>query len=262
MRPYLTHGLCAALIALVAACTGLETGNGGDEPGPGPDPAPSETAIQIALTGAEPGVYSGEDQDGRPLLISEAAAWLGRLSLTLPPGEHCKDLPNPGQAKQLGEVQSCSGRTVRVEGPWRIDLVTGETEPPLSEIQLRPGTYESLELELRPAGDATTDALSEHALIASGRLDTDAGFELGVEFEGAIVFEGVIEIHGDRDTSVLAGFDVTAWFSGLPLTRCALDGDLQQSGDRVVLDQGQGDCAASQTSLRDAIAGSAFLAAP
>lgn len=235
---------------LATACTGLETGNGGTDDG--------EVSVKLGLVAADPGVFAGEDADGRAFVVTTAEAYIQSIELMLPPGEHCDDLSNPGQAAELGQAQSCTGRTVRVDGPWTVDLTTGAADPPMSNVRVRPGVYESIEIHMAPS-----DPVDGQSLVASGRFDDGTGvdkpFRLEASFNDKTRFAGEFTVEPGTTVEALAGLDVTGWFADLPISQCAADGDLDLDGDTVVLEQGKKSCAGIKKTLRDAIEASAFL---
>ncbi|MGM0409099.1 MAG: hypothetical protein ACQERU_14050 [Bacteroidota bacterium] len=97
-----------------------------------------------------------------------------------------------------------------------VDFATGETNPDLSFVRLRQGTYTEMELEIelwdqtdQPAIVLTGSWEDEGGTLHPVRLEFDSGQSFSVEIEGDFVV--------DENTSMVAEvtLDPGIWFSGV-----------------------------------------------
>ena len=103
-----------------------------------------------------------------------------------------------------------------VENYITVDFATGETNPDLSFIRLRQGTYTEMELEIelwdqteQPAIVLAGSWTDENGTIHPVRFEFDSGQSFSVEIEGNFVV--------NENTSMVAEvtFDPGIWFSGV-----------------------------------------------
>jgi len=236
-RVWLSLSILAALVSAGVGCAGSETGNSAQPREKHP------VSIEMRLTASGPGLTS-TDQGGTVFTLASAFAAVERIDLVLPAGVECEGLP--------GEVQAYSAACdtddhVRIEGPWVVDLVSGEFEPALAGIDVLDGVFDRIDMKLSPGAAGTGgiergDALDGATLDVSGTAELGGSaarlFGLTLAFNVKSRFEdgNAIAIGEDADTVELS-FDVSDWFATLDLGDCiaadevpTIDGVLRLEG--------------------------------
>ena len=248
-------GMLAFAAASLAGCASSETGN---------SQRPTVT-VQLALVGGDAtqdGALEFKDADGLPLTVTSARAVVTALDFRLPDALVCgpDGQTSGGYACEVGE-----GR-IKVEGPWFVDLISGEWDPPLETISLPDGTYERVEVEFDDAHDGLvpdTDPLVGNSLVAEGTLPlsgTPQGFQLRVDFSEEARFEGQFVLGpGAMEQPISLALDASTWFSGLPITQCAEDDEFLLEGGTLVLSEGGGACSDLEGQVKEAIRGGGSL---
>ena len=223
-------GLVASLGTVSMGCAGSETGNGARPRGKLP------VSIEMRLLG--PGaLLTMVDRGGTAFTIDSAVASVDRIEFMLPAGEQCEGLP--------GEVQSysaaCGGESdrVRIDGPWVVDLVSGEFEPALEGIDVLDGVFDRIEMKLS-AGEAGAggvvagDALDGATLDVGGTValtgsDTRPfGLTLSMTVQSRFQDGGAVTIGPDADRVQLS-LDIGNWLSTLDLGACIGQGEVPSS---------------------------------
>ena len=252
------------LLALLTlpACAGLETGNGSAPP-----------TLVAALTTApdQPPV----DRAGTVFTLATARANIERIDLELPIGTTCVgiaglvDGSGGGDGAAHSNVCGGGGTSIRLNGPWVVDLLTGAATPAMPPIHVPAGTYRRVDVRFDKADPkdgvvAAGDTLADNTLVATGTAPLGGSsqpFRLALAFTEDARFESAsgITIVNDQAASVLLELDASAWFAALPLGQCASDGDLPVEGGVLVLGDGHGACSDIENVIKDAIKASGEL---
>lgn len=209
-----------SLSATLGACAGLDTGNG--EVG--------DVELALSLDGS-----TSLDSGGASFTFTQVRANVRHIDLYLP-----------------------SGDKRRVEGPWSVDLVTGQATPPFPRVEDVPiGGYRRVDIRFAPGDDDVT-------LAAIGTVPFQSQptpFTLALSFDEDARFEGSpIVLDAGGLASLVARLDPSEWFANLPLSECAADGDLPIDAGTIVITDHQGACSDIEGDIKDAIKASGALA--
>jgi len=259
--------MCRALSSLsftaaiaLGACSGLETGNGRDAP-----------ILVAALTTSD---VDPVDRDGKSFALETVRAGVERIEIHLPDGVGCAGLPglvdgSTGDSEPHTSVCAGGDDTIRLNGPWVVDLSSGAATPAIPAVSVPAGSYRRIDVRFAPVdprdgavGD--DDPLADETLVATGTASLDDGvqpFRLALAFHEDARFdadEGV-SLALDQTTDVLLELDPSAWFATIPLAECAEDGDLEVVDGVLVLSDGGGSCSAVEGAIKDAIKASGEL---
>jgi hypothetical protein len=242
--------LTAAAVWALGSCASSETGNGQNPENP-------TVTVQLALTAAEStadGSLLLRDADGSAFTVTDARAVIASIKFHLPDGLECID----GGA-------DCDV-TIELDGPWLVDLLTGDWTPPLTELQLPPGSYDRVELRFddKHVGLVpTTDPLHEASLVTEGVLNvggTDRTYQLRLDFNEKARFDGAATVGPDAMGKIVnLTLDATNWFADAPIVKCAEDGDFSEDGSTLQLGEGGGGCSDVEDQVKEAIKNSGEL---
>jgi len=207
-----------------------------------------------------PGVVASES-GGDELHVNAALAFVRHIEFDLPSSVECDDRGDAGS--------HCSEDKLRVDGPWIVDLMTGNATPSMDDIQIPAGTYERVDVRFDDADPSHTanlnipPTLRGNTLHASGSYIGDAAdtFDLQLHFNEDARFEanGGIELTSDGTQAVLLRLDVRRWFRDIDVSRCASDGKLEVENGNLHLDDQGGDCSDVENDLKDSIKNSGRL---
>lgn len=188
-----------AALAALPGCAGTETGNAADDGVP--------VIISLAFeTRALP------DADDRVFSVERAVGNVRRIDLDLPAGLSCAD----AAPAVVGGV--CAEGRIRFEGPWTVNLLTGELDPP-SELRVPAGRYERIDVRFVPDDD------SDVSLTVEGQAPGGGRFRLLGDFSEDARFEGDAAVVADAGpVSVRLVMPVDEWFADAPLAQCIASG--------------------------------------
>lgn len=195
-------------LGLLSACAGSETGNAQLERPEQP------VSIALAFAGAEPGGPSSTSADGLVITAEAGTAWVDSLELGLASGEVCSD--DLALAEELGAFfhpRCDDGDTLVIEGPWVVDLVTGQFEPPLEGISLPEVALAEVRVKLKGRDESP-------ALEVLGSVG-DREFELSVKGSVPAKFSDEAPVLVDDGLGRLIldlGFE--SWFGELEVVPC------------------------------------------
>lgn len=220
------QGACAALCAAGvvgggAGCAGSETGNGGAA-----NRQKRPVSVEMRLE-TPTDRLSSPDRDGFEVAIESALFNVERIDFVLPSGEDCSGLP-PLASAYAARCDEGGGR-VRIDGPWVVDLVTGELSPPLEGIEVLDGVFDRVEMRLAPGeaglgGVGDGEVLDGASLDVTGTIETLRGvapFGLTLALNAVGRFGGGAAVVIDEASDVvMLSLEVTGWFSSLRLGAC------------------------------------------
>ncbi|RMF12544.1 MAG: hypothetical protein D6761_12565 [Candidatus Dadabacteria bacterium] len=129
------------------------------------------------------------------------------------------------------------------EGPFRLNLLTGQSVPPLSNLVLPPGAYSRVDVEIDGVEDDVDDPMAGYSLLAGGQSTIDGitrpvdiALEIGeeIKFEGASGFQ--VGVTGGAD--IVVAISATDWFAGVgtQLAACVADELALAATETIVLD--------------------------
>jgi hypothetical protein len=190
--------------------------------------------------------------------LVEAQLHLRDIELDLPDGAKCGDVPETEGTR----CDEDSDKIV-IDGPFVIDLVTGQTTPDLSAIEVPAGVYKRIDFRVED-GDpdegvvAAGSALDDRSFAGSFTFDdqgTPLTLRLSLRFNEDIRLEDPAGIDASGSAqALLAKFDISAWFAGLDISGCLADGELTNENGEVLVDDdvlsGSGDCSDIENTLK------------
>ena len=141
---------------------------------------------------------------------------------------------------------------ISIDGPFVINLMTGESTPAIGEFTIQSGLYKRIDVRLddSKATDGlvdSSDVLFENTLVVAGNFDYDnvlgRSFSIILKFNEDVRFEepGGILIDENALNDVVLNLLVDEWLQGIDITTCLEDGDLILDGDgNLLIDDGAG----------------------
>lgn len=247
--------LAAGSVGLGLGCAGSETGNGGSA-----NRVKRPVSVEMRLE-APSDVLSSPDRDGFDVVIESARVHVERLDFVLPSGEDCHGLPTvaTAYAASCGEDED----RVQIDGPWTVDLVTGELSPTLEGIEVLDGVFERIEMRLRP-GEAGVGAVEEGDVLDGASIDVagtvatprgSAPYGLTLDLNAVGRFGGGAALLIDESSGVvMLSFDVSEWFADLRLGACIEAGFVPSEGGLLRLERADRHaCGDVERALRQAI---------
>ncbi|HRE87919.1 MAG TPA: hypothetical protein PK095_02160 [Myxococcota bacterium] len=169
-------------------------------------------ALAFAAAGSD-GLVS-ISADGWEFTAEEGTAWVDSLELGLAPGEVCSD--DPVLAESLGAFfhpRCQGGRTLRIEGPWVVDLLTGRFDPALEGLSLPEVALAEVSVKLKAPGPRP--ALEVLGLVG------EREFELALKGAIPAKFSGGEPVLIDESLGRLVlDLDFEGWFGELEVEGC------------------------------------------
>jgi hypothetical protein len=244
---------------MTLGCAGSETGNGERS-----EREKRPVSVEMRLEGPEgpEDEIATRDRGGVEFVIESAVASVERIDFIMPAHETCAGLPLVAEpyAASCGAARD----RVRLDGPWTVDLLSGEFEPVLEGIEVLEGAFASIEARLWPgdagvAGVVAGSALDGAALDVSGHValgGRERPFGLTLDIQGSGRFMGVEAVTiGPESDAVELTFEVLDWFSTLDLGSCIEAGMVPTEGGVLRLEQADRRvCGDIERALRQALA--------
>lgn len=239
----------ALVLPLAGGCAGTETGNAADD-------RLEVVSVRFGLVSAAPDEAPRSlDAEGVPFTIDAARAYIRRIDFDLPTGVTCADL--------AGRIRGgrCEGTELRFEGPWVVDLISGEAVPSMAGLALPAGRYRRVDVRLDKADDDEVprgDPLADNTLVVEGRFPLngqETAFSARLRFSEDARFEqaGGVQVGAGGPGAFLLALDPSAWFAGAPLAACAAEDDLEIEDGTLIIADGDGACDDVEDSVKDRI---------
>lgn len=222
---------------------------------------PSMTNLRVEATGARTAESAPIDAGGVEFPIEEAEAYLRDLEFDLPPDLTCQDL-----AFEPEPPVTC-GASIRVEGPYVVDLVSGTAAgasgSSLQGLIIPSGTYSRVDARFEDADPSDglvgdTDPLADLSLRVRGTFDGPDGttpYELRLKFNEDVRIESDlgIEVSDQGANDVIIGLDPAIWLAGVSVVTCLEDGDLDLTLGELIIDDsaGSGNCAGIENTVKE-----------
>ena len=175
--------------------------------------------------------------------LTTASLEVRDIELDLPEGTLCADV----EADLVGAT--CSDETIKIDGPFTIDLVAATSEPTLDDIELPALSYRRLDVRV----DDNSDDVS-FAALADFELDgAPVVLDLSLGFNEDIRVEGGDGVAVDADTDLVVEFVASDWLSGIDIAGCIEDGDLTVDAGTVSVsdDSSSGSCSDIENTIKD-----------
>lgn len=224
--------------------------------------------VSTPVEGIAPAAAS--DGDGT-LVITAATVNLRHVEFKLPEGWACATLPDNGdrdssvgktsdaadaglrtKSNDIGDEveseddletdnddnddsQKCSedndGDEIRFAGPYNVNLLTGESAPPLTDLTIPPGLYKRIDLRIE---DAKTGPLAGYSLLAFGSYTTETTTPVVIrlKFNEDIRFESSngVSVSEQGGSDIVLSISTNDWFAG---ASAALDECLREESALV-----------------------------
>lgn len=183
-------------------------------------------------------LYMVDDADAN-FAVSAATLVLRHIELDLPDGHLCDDIEadlSDGVDCQLGQ----DADSIKIDGPFRIDLMSGSSTPSLAEVRIPAGTYKRI--DFRVEDDASNESF---AVTAAFNLDGEAHtLELSLDFNEDIRIEGPEGITVGDGEDLVASYVSSNWLEGINIGSCVDNGDVDVRGTTVTISEGtsRGSC--------------------
>lgn len=218
--------------------------------------------VRLGLTG-EGGQPAGRDARGAMIKLESARAYVRHIELDLPSGAPCDPSGFDDQGGRLSlscdDDPTDDSHHLRINGPFVVDLVSGEASPAMPELVLPAGNYRRVDVRFDDAEASegvvpSGDELADRTIVAAGRLEDDSAFDLRLRFNEDARFEraGGVEVP-ESVGQLLLWLDVGQWFAGLPIDGCRDDGHLDVRDGRLQLEDGRGSCSDVENHLKERI---------
>ena len=188
------------------------------------------------------------DDAGARFEVSAASLVLRHIELDLPDGHLCDEIEadlSDGVDCQLGQDTD----TIKIDGPFRIDLVSGTSTPSLADMRIPAGTYERI--DFRVEDDTNNESF---AVTAAFNLDGEAHtLELSLDFNEDIRIERPEGISVGADEDLVAFYLSNTWLAGINIATCIEDGDVDVSGTTVSISDGSssGSCSDIESIIKN-----------
>lgn len=251
-----TFAAIAALLALLAgAGCGLEDETV-DIDDSDFDPGQATFALQAtsSLSGSSDDLVFS-DSNGTVYTVTESELLVQEIELELPGFVDCTDIEAQlapelkcdsafDDETDFGDDDISNDAELKIEGPFVLDVVSGEFNPPLGELIIPALQYKEIDVEFDEADSSTRgvnsgDEIIGHTWVVHADFQDDKGNEreliMRVGFSGEIDVEPDGGIDVPDDGRAVFTFDVARWLENVPLTSCRLDGDLKTSGQEVLV---------------------------
>lgn len=121
--------------------------------------------------------------------------------------------------------------TLKWQGPFVYDAVSGAVAPELPKVELADGSYRRIEFKLRPnRGLAGADPLLNHSVLVEGSADVGGTpqtfrFLLDTTEEIRLMGAGAVKVAGGLENQMTIAFDVSGWFAGVDLSQATVGAD-------------------------------------
>lgn len=257
-RQPITFGLLACA-CLVFASGAVLIGCGDDDGAQRDFGVATAELVVVSTAGDQMQPIEFQDPQGTVYTLTSAVLQIDELEFQMPEDIDCDDIERQLERDFSDRVEcddsfiETEDAEIKVEGPFLVDLMTGETMPELFTIRVPAIPYTEIDVEV-------TDS-AELLLADNTTFDDTIRATADFEFEGnkrelqlALDFETETDIQAGEDDQT--GFDIQEGdnlrlmlnfnniFAGIPLTQCLREGDIKaQNGVVEVTDSGDGECA-------------------
>lgn len=199
--------------------------------------APAGTADQMEIS----------DSGGSAFAIRTAGLHLRDIELDLPDGQRCSDIADSLVGAECDDSLD-SDDTIRIVGPFDIDLVTGIATPDLSGVVIPEGTYRRVDFRVENAEGTPSFAFTANFDHGGEAMVLD----LSLDFNEDVRLESLEGIAVSADTDLVAALVADTWLSGVDIGSCIDDGDVLVEGATVILDESSssGSCSDVENTIK------------
>ena len=264
--------LAFALLAVLCSISCIDEEGIEDIDGTDFDPGVATVSFQtISSLGEDDQELTFVDADGTVYTLTESVIFVDQIELELPDDVRCREIED-----ELSAAVECESAfeddvvfddedintdaELEINGPFRLDLVTGQFTPDPGPIEIPALDYPEIDLELEDAelgdpGVSSGDEILDRTWLARAEFSAEDGarelvirlkFDEEVEVDPATLEDG---------SNLVIVFDANQWLDTIPLTTCLRESDLKASEGRVILDNSvdSGECINLGERLEDAL---------
>lgn len=224
----------------------------GDEPvGISVQAASSTSSSSSALT--------FEDAGGTSFEILSAVTFLRDIELDVPDGSSCDDVSD-----DLDGGADCSSDTVKIPGPFIVDLLAGTSTPPLDAIRIPANIYKRIDFRIDDgvAGEGginAGDPLDDRSFVVTANFSYGGNTNtllMSFKFNEDVRFEDpngiAVESEGHK---LLVKLDAATWLAGIDIAGCLDTSDLDLNGTELIIDDdgsasGSGSCSSIENTIK------------
>ena len=258
----LSCGFLAAIFAVLcsAGCSIEDETIDVDDSDFDPGQATFSLETSSSLSGSSDDLVFADD-DGTVYTLTDGELFIDEIEFELPSFVTCEDIESQLSSAvvcdsafedEFSDDETSTDAEIKIEGPFVLDLVTGETTPDIGEVQIPALIYDEIDVELAVAeadmrGVHPGDEIIGKTWLANAtfqdekQTERDLAISVGLETELDVEPEDGIDV--PEDGRLVFVLDAARWLENIPLTECRLDGDLKTSGDTVSV-SGQTDAGA------------------
>lgn len=228
-------------LAAFTALLGL--GCGGDEVG--------TTQLQIRAASTMAVSPSADlvmlDTADTAFTLSAATLNLRDIKLDLPNGTRCADVEADLENATCSS-DSDDDDTIKIDGPFVVDLVAGTSTPTLDDVVIPALSYRRVDFRVDDIDDVSFAVVADFDLEGTAMtLDLSLDFNEDIRIEQA----GGVDVTADSD--LIAEFVIDDWLAGVDIGACIDDGDVSVEGTTVTVseDSTSGSCSDIENVIKD-----------
>jgi len=252
-----------------AGCSGTSTGNGlGTSTGNGLGTSTGNGFVSVGLTmqGSD-AVTAGDelviaDAAGVNYRFTSARAGVRDIDFYLPENTECSDL-----ALELVEPVSCDDDKIRIEGPFIVDFLSGESWPSLEGLTIPGGEYRRVDVRFDDTRSdwgilEQGDPLLDTTFLMDGVIESSQALfriSIDVNIEARYRNDTGLVLPQDTAASVLLNLDPGQWFASLPITECIENDEFDIVDDMILIQDSGSNCQEIENALKAAIRDSGSL---
>lgn len=219
------------------------------------NPPVTSTGLGFLVAGDQSPSLTFADRDGLEFELTSASATVRDIELNLPDDTRCADV-----RESLAGGATCSNDKIRIEGPWLVDLVTGEADPSLERVRIPTLSYERADFRIEDDDDRVSFA----ARADFEYMQTPLELRLALRFNEDARLEAPGGVEPPEHGQLTLLLSVTDWLDGVPIGGCLDSGDLEAVGGVVLIaddDPPGGECDDVEDVIKDQIKESGQLRA-
>jgi hypothetical protein len=245
-----------ALMGAALALGLFAIGCGDDDNVPQQDFGNVSLSLQATSELGEGDAIEIADPDGTVFTMTDAWVVIEQIELDLPDNVDCDSIGNTLDARiecvgddnlpLVGDEDE-----LEIDGPFVLNLRTGETSPSLADLQIPAIDYDQIDVEVNDLDSDDNVTVTDERIIGNTVLGL-ADFEfdgqkrelqLEMSFDTEAKTSDSQSINLDDGDTLVLRFDVTNWLNNIPVTQCLRDADLKSQDGRVVVDDDvSGEC--------------------
>ena len=261
MKVFINLSLSFSLCLWMAACSGTSTGNGlGTSTGNGLTSVSMVVQQSDALTGGDPVVI--QDALGASYSFNLARVGVRDIDFYLEEGVLCGDLQFDFEAPVV-----CEDDKVRVQGPFVVDLLTGESTPSLEGLTVPSGNYKRVDVrfdDVKSDWDLvdSDDPILENSFLLEGSIgESGAAYRVSIDvnIEARYRNDESQALPENAPAQVFLQLDPRSWFEALPISQCIEDGEFETLNDLILIQDSGSNCQEIENALKSAIRDSGTL---